>query len=188
MAIATQGPNAPSTMGTDSSVGAIDWTSPDNAKASDNVYARCQLIVAIQPDSFMLVATNFGFSVPTNATIKGVQATLERKASNEAGNRDCFDEFVQLYVGNVASGNNKASLLVWPTAEGSITYGSDTDTWGITDLTPTVVNSTAFGFGINANINATAVGTVNASADAMSLAVWYDIPPVGGMLPMMGVG
>ncbi len=171
MAQFSQGPLAPATMGTDSSVGAIDWNNPNNAKTSDNTYAACQLIVLAQPDSFLLVGTNYGFTIPANAIIRGVQSTLERKASNNAANRDAFDEYVRLYVANVVTGDNKGALVApWPTADTSVNYGADGDLWGLT-LTPAIVNASGFGFGVAATINATAVGTVNVSHP--SAIIWH---------------
>jgi len=53
------------------------WTSSGNIVSSNDVYATSS--VATSSSTANLDATNFGFSIPTNSTILGVTAKIERK-------------------------------------------------------------------------------------------------------------
>src|SRR5205823_3507528 len=56
------------------------WVNPGNVRASDGIYATNT--VAKNGVSSALVATSFGFTVPANAQILGVVATVKRKANS----------------------------------------------------------------------------------------------------------
>lgn len=73
-------PASPRTAGTladDSAVGTITWTTPENADDSDDTYAT-----AAVGTSHYLKATNYGFNIPTSATITGVRVSIERSATD----------------------------------------------------------------------------------------------------------
>lgn len=73
-------PASPRTAGTladDSAVGTITWTTPENADDSDDTYAT-----AAVGTSHYLKATNYGFNIPTSATITGVRVSVERSATD----------------------------------------------------------------------------------------------------------
>lgn len=52
------------------------WVAPANALESDNNYATTAGVDAVYSDE--LVASNFGFNLPENAIITGIQVTVER--------------------------------------------------------------------------------------------------------------
>jgi hypothetical protein len=64
----------------DSAVGSTLWSNPGNITASDSVYAT-NLTTALNQLSNRLWAENFGFSIPTNATITGITATVKRNVN-----------------------------------------------------------------------------------------------------------
>jgi hypothetical protein len=72
---ASQGPNSPGTMADDASVGTSAWSNPDNAKVSDNAYAKDTSNIL----SHYLKASNFSFSIPSGATVVGIKVEIERK-------------------------------------------------------------------------------------------------------------
>lgn len=71
-----QGPYNPGTRINDVSGGSIAWTNPDNGAISDNTYA-----IATNGITNYLSVSDFGFSIPANANITGIELEVERKAS-----------------------------------------------------------------------------------------------------------
>lgn len=141
-------------------------------------------------NSDTLTFTSLGLSVPTNATILGVQASIAR-ASNRSNS--ISDVTVKLLKANVAAGSNRAAagyypwttgpdVYTIPTSGGTLqTYGSSTDMWGTT-LTPSDVENAGFGVEFIINNNSTK-DTVGALVYPLTVTVWYkvagsDIPGV----------
>jgi len=94
-----------------------------------------------------LIAKNFGFSIPSNATINGITAEIQRRESST--NDNCFDSHVYLTkIGDTAVGSNKQNAGEWPTSFAYATYGSSSDLWG-SSWTYSEVNSSNFGLMIN---------------------------------------
>jgi hypothetical protein len=92
-----------------------------------------------------LAATNFGYAIPSNAIITGIQAGLAAGTTAGSGTASLV---AQLTVGGTPVGSTKtiSSLSGWTTP---YTLGSSTDTWG-TALRGASVNG-ASGLGINFN-------------------------------------
>ncbi len=101
MSALNTGATSPGTTEENTSVGTNAWTTPANAAASDNAYATC----AVSGITRALRAKGFGFAIPTTATILGIEAGIERKASsNVAGSpTDTVDNGVEdASVGTIA--------------------------------------------------------------------------------------
>lgn len=94
-----------------------------------------------------LVWTNFGFALPSDASIQGIEAVIQTTATDTGQDGQINDNVVKLYRASLPVGTNKASATSRATIGSavSITYGSSTDTWGLTDLTASTLNDTAFG-------------------------------------------
>src|ERR1700733_14634403 len=103
------------------------WVNLTNLEATDGVYATCS-----PANSGILCqtinATGFGFSIPTGATISGIVVKIVRHISTGTNTGDTT---VQLIKGGSASGTNKAANTTYPTSDGTATYGSSTDLWGL---------------------------------------------------------
>lgn len=159
------GPSNPSAGADDAGAGNIAWLNPGNVTASDNSRATSSIFAA-SPTTHILKATNYGFSVPANATIDGVELSVERQQSTAT---DVHDQTLKLLVGGTQVGSNKAAVGSWPTTEASATYGGPTDLWGTT-LTPSDVNGSTFGAALQA-----ALTTSNsvAKVDNVRITVYY---------------
>lgn len=72
----SQGPSSPGSLSNNIIGGSVAWSSPANTSASDNVYTT-----ATNGTSNYLTASNFGFSIPLNATITGIVAEVEKKGA-----------------------------------------------------------------------------------------------------------
>ncbi len=169
--MSTTGAKAPGTLADDASFGAIAWTNPGNAASSDNVYATAAFTGA--GTSHYLKATNFGFSIPSDARINGVTTTIERAC---AAGGVVTDNFVFLVVAGVVqqTGKNQYRPEAWSTVgDEVVTYASPSDQWAIA-LTPAIVNASGFGVAIAARkFNG---GAHTASIDAITLTVYYQRP------------
>jgi hypothetical protein len=148
--------------------GTTAWTNPNNAATVNATNATAAL--AVGTTSHCLQVTGLGFAIPTNATITGVTATITRNAS---ANSRVLDNTVQLLVGGVATGTNKATATTYTTTLTAATYGGSADLWGTT-LTPAQVNAT--NFGINFSAGRTGTGSATARVDAIQVNICYSTP------------
>lgn len=150
-------------------VGTVTWTNPNNASGTTNgVYATAANLAASQ--SHYLYATNYGFNIPTNATINGVVVAPTRKASATTGG-GLLDFSVVLIVNGVLSSSNLATATTYTTSDVTENHGSPTQLWGFA-LNPSSVNSSRFGAAFSCQkINSG--GALTASVDAMEIVVYY---------------
>ncbi len=158
--------HGPGTVVDDASVGNTAWVNPSNAMASDNVYATVDLDAGI---SHYLKATNFGFSIPTDAVINGVVVEVEKHMAPYFVN--VVDYSVRLVKGGTISGNDKANPNTWSTTDTYVDYGSPLDTWGLS-LTPSDVNSANFGVAFSARAWWAYVG-IDGYVDHIRMTVFY---------------
>lgn len=116
------------------------WVSPTYISANDGSYVTTFNIGPQEGPSQPLKATNFSFSIPTGATIDGVEVDIE--VHSEDGNEDYS---AKLIIGGTVQEVDKATGLVLTTTPTVITYGGPLDTWS-ESLTPEAINSSDFGF------------------------------------------
>lgn len=141
----TAGPNSPSTV-IDGGGGSLSWISPNNAQTSNDIYTNT--LSYPQNESVVtnyLKATNFGFSIPSNATITGIVAEIEKKASPYNNLYYLVaDKFVGLVIADSFGKGDRSNFSFWSTTDSYTSYGSSADLWD-NSLTPTDINSTDFG-------------------------------------------
>jgi hypothetical protein len=117
--------------------------------------------------STYLDATNFGFSVPAGAVIRGVRVEIRLRQDSWL----VWDWEVRLLRGG-RSGADRAFGDAFPDAFAYRSYGGPTDLWDLA-LTPDDVNAPGFGVSI-------AVGThsppVTALIDDIRIGLYYDVP------------
>lgn len=170
----SQGPKSPSTLADDASFGTIVWTNPSNASSSDNVYAEATT-GSDGVNSHYLKATNFGFSLPTNAIIRGILVEVERQ-SNSVGIQFARDSRVRIVKSGTIGSTDKAdTVTLWPLADAYVSYGSIADLWGELWTVSDINNSTT-GFVIAAQDPAGAGSGLLADIDHIRMTVYYDFP------------
>lgn len=148
--------------------GTVVWSSPGNAAGITNgTYATATGLD--NTSSQYLFATNYGFSIPVNATIDGVVVSPTRKCSN-AGNLS-RDTNVFLIVNGVIGTANRATATAYTTSDITEDHGGSTDKWGAA-LTPAIVNSSNFGT-VFSSYKISAGGGVNITVDAIRITVYY---------------
>lgn len=166
--MSSQGPLLAGTGADDSAFGSVTWSNPGNITALDNVYATASL--STSTFSHYLKATNFGFSIPVDATIDGIVVEIERKSSvGSAVN----DNRIRIVKGGVVGTTDRSAGAAWPTTETIASFGSSSDLWGET-WTAADINASNFG------VVFAAVGTMaaTASVDIKQITVYFtEAPP-----------
>ena len=148
------------------------WTNPGNIGATDGSYATASLAgnKSSPSTSNYLEATNFGFNLPSNAVIEGVQVIIDRFSAAST----VQDTLVSLIVGGSLQGSGYQSFgPAWPASltPQAYPYGSG-DTWGVA-LTPAQVNASNFGVALQCqNITSSAC---TPSVDSIKVNVFYGL-------------
>ncbi len=169
----SSGPNSPGTMANDNSVGVTPWTNVNNAKISDNTYATSFDNNAGAATNY-LVSTNFGFSVPNNASIAGVKFEIERKADFDTGGGSAdryTDTVFRIVKAGTITGSSITDTTDWSTTEAYFPKGDEYSLWG--GLTPDDVNNSGFGVAFYSNCQASTENNM-AYVDHIRATVYYD--------------
>ena len=151
-----------------------DWNSGSASAITtdDTTYVGCTAATYdTNRFTYLLKAQGFGFTIPSNATILGVEAKIIKYCA--AGT--AIDGLVQLLNASGALfGSSLASASNWAGSMTESTYGGSTNMWGLntSTLTPAIVNDADFGIALSAK--ATADNT-DVYVDYMSLKVFYSV-------------
>ena len=147
---------------------ASGWTNSTRVTTSDDSDATN--VIAGSGNGANLNSTSFGFSVPSNATITGITATVERAASALSSVRD-LNVFL-LKAGSPVGTDHAFTATNWGTTDATVTYGTSTDLWGTT-WTPTDINASNFGLRFRArNVNGS---SRTANVDYVEIQVYYEV-------------
>jgi hypothetical protein len=166
---ATSGPGYPGTAATVDGTGE-PWIIPGGSLAADDGSGASVTFTAAADGAEDLHATNFGFSLPTDATIHGITVEINRWAS---ATKVIRDENIQL-LGGTADGDNKASIDDWTNNQSDLaSYGGASDTWGLT-WTPAQINSSDFG--VLLDVTKSGVDTRTATVDFIRITITYTRP------------
>ena len=182
---ASEGINSGSTFVDDSSVGTQSWSNPGNAAASDN--SRSSVSLSTGQVSHYLKATGFGFNIPSNAIIVGIEFKIERLGGLLTNGEHVEDNSIKLVKGGTISGDEKATKITWNESGFSDridTFGGSSDLWGLT-WTFEDINASDFGGVCSAKLVGT--GTRTAKIDHMTLKVFYTTKITGGIILPTGV-
>src|SRR5690606_20467116 len=125
----SQGPLSGGTFSSVTATGNAAWTNPGNAAASDNNAATAN--IRTNWTTQILKATNFGFSIPAEATITGVVVEVERSNNDDVGT-DFIDGLVQLYKADALTGTGKTPGTPIPQTDTYASFGGSSDMWGAT--------------------------------------------------------
>lgn len=118
------------------------WDWPTNIQDDDADYARG--LTAQNQQTNTLLAKNFGFEIPENATITDLSFTYIAKIDVESV---YLMSIVRLYNTGFI-GTNKGGVQLGVDWVSYISHG-DADYWGVT-LTPALINAAGFGLGLRA--------------------------------------
>ncbi len=150
---------------------ATAWRRVNGASSeSGSTIEAAELTVVYQEYSDFLAVEGFGFSVPDDAVIDGIEVEFLRAA----GSPDLVtDHEIVLLRDGERSGMPLALEPAWGTELEWVKYGSATNLWG-EDWTPRDVNATGFGAAISTDYLATA-GNARAYVDHARITVHYRV-------------
>jgi len=131
----------------DARIGSIAWTGTAGVSANDGVSARS---ASMNGDviTHWLISHDFGLALPAGAFVRGFTVGVVHSAGSTD---EIVDHGVALVKGGTI-GTPRSLLGAWPTTKATATYGSPTDTWGLT-FSADDVNATDFGVAIAARGN-----------------------------------
>lgn len=164
----SQGANSGSVFVNDASTGYFAWGQLQAAQSSDNSYASVSLSGSGGYSNY-LKATGFGFSIPSTASICGIEVNVERSSS---GMVTLQDFQIRIVKNNTVTGSNYAYNSSWSTTDSAVTYGSNSDLWGTT-WTPAEINNSSFGAAVSA-FKPSALFAASALVDQITIKVFYD--------------
>ena len=158
---------SPGTMADDATVGTVAWGTPDNAKVNDGTATSASNDFS-DIVSHYLKATNFGFNIPSGATINGIVVEIEER--DGANSNAVKDSEVKIVKADGSIGTtNKASASWWTASTSYTTYGANDDLWG-ESWDSTKINDVDFGVVISTNVG----GMFNSSQiDHIRITVYY---------------
>jgi hypothetical protein len=167
----TVGPNNAGTGSNVNGPGTISWSNPGNITTAGSPYPTAS--ITTHATSEYLEGTNYGFSIPSNATIVGIQVTINRYSSANSGGNSINDVTVSLIKGGAITGDNKATSTDWPTSFGTASYGGPSDLWGAS-WTYADINASNFGVALSA-YNQSGFSSRTAYVDYMQISVTYTV-------------
>lgn len=118
--------------------------------------------------SLRLDVKNFGFTIPSGATIDGVVAQITWRSANSG--RSNYELQIRICKGGSPTGNNKAANTKSTTTYTTVTHGGAADLWGTT-LTDSDVNASDFGLSVQYSTDVSQA--TRAVLDCVQLTVYY---------------
>lgn len=163
----------------DDAIGSVSWSNPDRATYPDGSWARVESDGGV---SNYLVISGFGFDLPEDAAVRGVEVFVRRDADIDNSAADgplnaILDASVKLYVGGAVIGDDRARTGdAWEADPHTDAYGGSTDTWGAS-LRGADVSADSFGVAFAVrfdNDNGSPDDPPRAELDTVALRVWTD--------------
>lgn len=151
-----------------SALGGYDaWNNMSYVEVDDDFNYATADVKTGEPSRYLYLY-NFGFAIPLDVTVTGIEVLIQRKASADGAVKD-----LGVYLHNGGSrvrGTNQAKADLWGLTETSKTYGGQYNTWGWM-LDRDLVNSSSFGLIIAAQ---GVTGTLRAAEiDHVQMRVYY---------------
>lgn len=161
--------------------GAATWSSTSNVLTKTDLYNDSSFATAIIPASSVsdtIAINDFGFNIPTDATIVGIEALSWSESDSPTY---IFDSVVKLYKAGAPVGSNYADGSGWATHGSSPgkAYGGAADLWGTT-WTPAQINASDFGIGISVS-NTYGGSSLDARLGVVAIRVRYTVDGLYGV-------
>lgn len=169
------GPNSPASSASVPFSGSdYSFSNPLNALSDDNSNSEAASVLSLfNRQTDYLQAKDFGFSIPTAASICGIEVHVKKSADNVLLNLAYVKDYnVRIIKNNTLTGPDRSDANEWSSSPAYITYGGPDDLWGVT-WSPTDINSNNFGFSIAGEIVTTAALFPSARIDHISITVYY---------------
>lgn len=144
--------------------GGVDWADPGNITADDAALASVSLNELDDSFSDRLTSGSHGVSLPSGATVNGIEVRAELSISEVQGQGDINWQVYLTKNGSTSVGNSDSSL-----PEGLIVFGGASYLWGTT-WTEAEVESANFGAMLDAFVVS---GDPTALVDRIEVKVHY---------------
>ena len=151
---------------------AANWTNSANVYADDGTNATVSISNNTQASAY-LHTTNYGFAIPSTATIDGIVMEMNAYCLEASG--VIQDMTVKLTKSGSLFGNDMRKYpTTWPTTTSNIyTYGASNDKWGTT-FTYSDINDSTFGVDIRVTSSLSPPGTARTAAiDYVRITIYY---------------
>jgi len=144
------------------------WLDATEALVKDGVESAAD--VGVPAKSRALLLGGYAFSIPSNATVRGIELAVSRRAAdNRVG-----DESVQLLRAGTPFPASKAKGA-WKGSPEQVVYGDMSDLWGATANAPAPSELATLGVSLQVEFTG-ASGESTAFIDAATLRVYYCVP------------
>jgi hypothetical protein len=153
--------------------GGTNWNNPGRAVTSNNSRATSTVDGTVTDP---LLCQSYGFSIPLNAVIAGVEVFVERR-SNRTANGGSRDNTLFLAKAGAAVGANRATATTYTTGDVVEGHGGSADLWGTT-WTPAEINAAGFGAVFTATKPDPAGQSHTVGVDHIFITVHYFIPVI----------
>lgn len=168
----SSGPNSCGTGASVSGIGTLSWGSPSSINAEDGGGAFSGSWSFGTRISYWLKATNFGFAIPSGATIDGIIVEIRRFSAHTGANRS-RDNSLKIVKGDVISGSELAATTTdYPSTYAYASYGSSSNLWGLS-WTHTDINATDFGVALSTSFYSGGKVNVTCAVDHIRITVHY---------------
>jgi hypothetical protein len=164
------------TVVNNNTIGVVAFANPGNATISNDSRAVASATVAIlSGNTNYLVATGFGFTIPSYASICGVVVEVEKSAGGIGVLAWIQDNQVRLVKGGTITGSNLADLgNNWAGGDVIQSYGNSSGMWGTT-LIPADVNNGNFGVAVSCSFEGVAILLPSARVDNIRMTIYYNL-------------
>jgi hypothetical protein len=129
------------------------------------------IILVNHPYRDQLLASDFQFELPPEATLQGIAVSINRSADMA---ELIADYEVKLLRSGSTVGLDRAKTAAWAAVFQYVTYGGPSDLWGVT-WTPADLNSTGFGVALTPMYLSTA-GNARGYVDFIRATAYYFLP------------
>ena len=175
--MSASGPNYAGTVADVTGVGSLTWANPTNAQGNppnDSAYASQTVTTSVPAGvTHWLWFTNFGFSIPSTATINNIQVEFRRWYVT----RIVKDYSIKLVVGGSVAGSDKSAGASWASSAQYDSFsGAPVAYWGLSSITSTQINASNFGVALSC-IGSSALSCV-ARVNAARITITYTLAGV----------
>ncbi|MCC7232177.1 MAG: hypothetical protein IT242_04485 [Bacteroidia bacterium] len=172
------GPSAGNTFSNNPVVGSLAWINLSNLRLQDNNYASVVQFLSSNSivNSNYIMAQNFNFSIPAEASVCGIKVDISHRAAGIFIGASVTDNSLMLVRSGNMEGIDHASPGAWPAWKTTASYGGSSDTWG-TSLTPADINSSSFGVALSTRLTTGLFSLVlTAHVDQIRVTVYFNDP------------
>jgi hypothetical protein len=148
----------------DAGTGDVTWSNPGNITADDGTLASASTTVGQK--THFLVADDFGFSIPSEAIIEGIEVRVQAARSGATAR---FEDLHLVKSSTIQTGYDGSSAEAVGPSLANFDFGGSSDLWSNT-WAPSDINDSGFGTAF-AFLNTFGTGSI--SVDAIWIKVYY---------------